>query len=389
MRVLITSTPVATHFLPMLPLIRALGAAGHELLVAGQPDVTGPAGDAGLATATFGDAFHHIDLRRGGLPDGVRPIEVVGRPPAQQIDGAAQMWRNHAPYFLPDYLELARAWRADLILSEHMEFAGAVIGKVLGVPSVWHRWGTAPTSEFMLGQTRMWLGPLCERLGLGSVPAPDLVLDPAPPALASSDAPASRPIRPVPHTDGGTPRAWSAPSGRRVVVALGGYTLELGGAALLRRIATVLAAAGGVEAVVAAAPVHRDVIGTLPDGMSWTAGSAPGVLFPGADLVVHHGGPGSTLAAAALGIPQLVLPQLGDAFVAGDRIAGAGAGITLDSAGLQNSDTQLASAAGALLTDIGYRKAAGQLRAQIESMPDATETVSLLEGLKTSQEVSA
>lgn len=389
MRVLITSTPVATHFLPMLPLIRALGAAGHEVLVAGQPDVTGPAGDAGLATATFGDTFHYVDLRRGRLPDGVRPIELLGRPPAQQIDGAAQMWRNHAPYFLPDYLELAREWRADLILSEHMEFAGAVIGKVLGIPSVWHRWGTAPTSEFMLGQTRMWLGPLCERLGLDSVPAPDLVLDPAPPALASTDAPDALPIRPVPHTGGGTPWSWNAPSGRRVAVALGGLTLELGGASLVRRIACALGTAGGTETVVSAAPGYRDAIGALPDGMTYTAGSAPGLLFPGADLVIHHGGPGSTLAAAALGIPQLVLPQLVDAFVSGDRIAGAGAGITLDSAELQNSDAELASAIGALLTGSAYRDAAGRLRTEIESMPTAEDSVTLLEALTTAQEVAA
>ncbi|MFD0026416.1 nucleotide disphospho-sugar-binding domain-containing protein [Streptomyces sp. NPDC058382] len=389
MRVLITSTPVATHFLPMLPLVRALRAAGHDVLVAGQPDVTGPAAEAGLATATFGDTFHYVDLRRGRLPDGVRPIEVHGRPPAQQIDGAAQMWRNHAPYFLLDYLELAREWRADLILSEHMEFAGPVVAKVLGVPSVWHRWGTAPTSEFMLGQTRMWLGPLCGRLGLDAVPAPDLVLDPAPPALVGADAPPARPIRPVPHTGDGTPWSWGAAPGRRVAVALGGYTLELGGAALLRRVADVLGAAGGVEAVVAAAPGYRAAIGALPDGMTYTAESAPGLLFPGADLVVHHGGPGSTLAAAALGIPQLVLPQLVDAFVAGDRIAGAGAGITLDLAEQQNSDTALAAAADALLTDPGYREAAGRLRTETEAMPAAAETVALLEGLTTTQEVAA
>ncbi|MCM2414161.1 nucleotide disphospho-sugar-binding domain-containing protein [Streptomyces sp. RKAG290] len=389
MRVLITSTPVATHFLPMLPLIRALGAAGHEVLVAGQPDVTGPARDAGLETATFGDAFHAVDLRRGRLPEGVRPIEVLGRPPAQQIDGAAQMWRNHAPYFLYDYLELAREWRADLILSEHMEYAGPVIGKVLGVPSVWHRWGTAPTSEFMLGQTRMWLGPLCERLGLDSVPAPDLVLDPAPPALAGTDAPDALPVRPVPHTGEGSPWRWSGPSGRRVVVALGGYALELGGAALVRRIADALGAAGGVEAVVSAPETYRAAIGALPAGLTYTGRTAPGLLFPGADLVVHHGGPGSTLGAAALGVPQLVLPQLGDAFVAGDRVAAAGAGITLDSAAAQNSDRELGRAVTALLTGDAYRKAAGRVRAQIEAMPGAEVLVPLLAGLTTAQEVTA
>ncbi|MCX5382509.1 glycosyltransferase [Streptomyces sp. NBC_00083] len=389
MRALIISTPVDTHFLPMLPLVRALTDAGHEVLVAGQPDVTGPAAAAGLATATFGEAFHYSDLRRGRRPEGLRPIEVVGRPPAQQIDGAAQMWRNHAPYFLYDYLELAREWRADLVISDHMEFAGPVVAEVLGVPSVWHRWGTAPTSTFMLGLTRMWLGPLCERLGLDSVPEPDLILDPAPPALASTEAPPARPVRPEPHTGTGTPWTYAAGPGRRVAVALGGYTLDLDGAPLLRRVLDALAATGGVEAVVSAAPGHRAAIGALPEGMTYTEETAPGLLFPGADLVIHHGGPGSTLAAAALGVPQLVLPQLDETFLAGDKVAAAGAGITLDSAELQNSDAELAAAISELLTAPAFRAAAGRLRDEVRAMPSAADTVPLLEQLTTRQEVLA
>ncbi|MFH8409694.1 nucleotide disphospho-sugar-binding domain-containing protein [Streptomyces sp. NPDC018019] len=388
MRVLTVSSPAETHFLPLLPLLRELAAAGHDVLVTGQPDVTGPAAAAGFDTVPFGDPFHALDLRRGGLPAGLRPIEATGRPPARQIDGAAQMWRNHAPYFLPDYLELAREWRADLVLSDHMDYTGAVIGKVLGVPSVWHRWGVNPTSTFMLGQTRMWLGPLCERLGLAAVPVPDLVLDPAPPALASTEAPPARPVRPEPHTGGGTPWTYTTPPGRRVAVALGGHTLDLGGAPLLRRVVDALAAAGAVEAAVSAAPEHRAAVGPLPAGMTYTSRTAPGLLFPGADLVVHHGGAGSTLAAAALGVPQLVLPQLGDAFVAGDRVAAAGAGITLDSAEAQNSDGRLAGALAGLLTGPAYRTAAGRLRAEVAAMPSAAETVAVLEELTARQAVA-
>ncbi|MEU9100213.1 glycosyltransferase [Streptomyces sp. NPDC048361] len=389
MRALIISTPVDTHFLAMLPLVRALTAAGHEVRVAGQPDVTGPAGAAGLTTTTFGEAFHYSDLRRGRRPEGLRPIEVVGRPPAQQIDGAAQMWRNHAPYFLYDYLELARDWGADLVISDHMEFAGPVVAKVLGIPSVWHRWGVAPTSTFMLGLTRMWLGPLCERLGLDSVPEPDLILDPAPPALASTKAPPARPIRPEPHTGDGTPWTYATTAGRRVAVALGGHTLDLDGAPLLRRVVGALAGAGGVEAVVSAPPEHRAAVGELPEGMTYTEETAPGLLFPGADLVIHHGGPGSTLAAAALGIPQLVLPQLDETFLAGDKVAAAGAGITLDSAELQNSGPQLTDAVRRLLSEHAFRPGAERLRDEVRAMPSPADTVPLLEQLTTRQEVLA
>ncbi|MDW6062592.1 hypothetical protein SAZ11_36845 [Streptomyces sp. FXJ1.4098] len=47
MRVLMMSTPVSSHFAPLVPLAWALRSAGHEVLVAGQPDVMGPARSAG------------------------------------------------------------------------------------------------------------------------------------------------------------------------------------------------------------------------------------------------------------------------------------------------------------------------------------------------------
>ncbi|MFF4251862.1 nucleotide disphospho-sugar-binding domain-containing protein [Streptomyces sp. NPDC001663] len=389
MRVLVISTPVDTHFLPLLPLIRALADAGHEILVTGQPDVTRPAEAAGLAAVTFGDAFHSEDLRGGRRPAGMRPIEVFGRPDRQQIGGVAQVWRNHVPYFLPDYLDLAREWRPDLVLSEHMEFAGSIIGALLGIPNVQHRWGVNPTAPAMLNFVRLYQGPVCERLGLDHVPVPDLLLDPAPPSLADREAPAASQIRPVPHRDQGTPWTYRTAPGRRVAVALGGHTLELGGASLLRRVVDVLAGLGGVEAVVSAAPEHREAIGALPDGMTYTELTAPGLLFPGADLAIHHGGANSTLGAAALGIPQLVLPQLGDAFVAGDRIADAGAGITLDSAELQNDTARLADAVRALLDEPSYRADAAAVRAEIDAMPSPAEVAVELEQLAVGREVRA
>ncbi|MFI9080868.1 nucleotide disphospho-sugar-binding domain-containing protein [Streptomyces sioyaensis] len=389
MRVLVISAPVDTHFLPMLPLIGALADAGHEILVTGQPDVTRAAQAAGLPTVTFGEAFHSEDLHSSRRPPGKRPIEVSGRADRQQMGEAVQLWRNHVPYFLPDYLEVARAWRADLVLSEHMEFAGSIIGAVLGIPSVQHRWGLKPIPSSKLDFVLRYQRPVCARLGLDSVPMPDLLLDPAPPSLADHEAPAGDPIRPVPHTAPGGPWTYRTPPGRRVAVALGGHTLDLGGASLLRRVMDVLARLDGVEVAVSAEHRHRPALGALPDGMTYTELTAPGALFPGADLVVHHGGAGSTLGAAALGIPQLVLPQLGDAFIAGDRISDAGAGLTLDSAELQNDPARLADAVRALLDDPTVRTHAAAVRAEIDAMPSPAEIAGRLATLAARQVVSA
>jgi len=48
-----------------------------------------------------------------------------------------------------------------------------------------------------------------------------------------------------------------------------------------------------------------------------------------ADLVVHHGGSGTTLGALAAGVPQLVLPQGADQFANAEALVGVGAGVRL------------------------------------------------------------
>jgi vancomycin aglycone glucosyltransferase len=49
-------------------------------------------------------------------------------------------------------------------------------------------------------------------------------------------------------------------------------------------------------------------------------------LFPRMDLLVHHGGAGTTAAALRAGVPQLVVPHIQDQFAHGRRIAELGLG---------------------------------------------------------------
>jgi len=52
-------------------------------------------------------------------------------------------------------------------------------------------------------------------------------------------------------------------------------------------------------------------------------------LLPHADVVVHHGGSGTTLGALAAGVPQLVLPQGADQFANAEALLAAGAATQL------------------------------------------------------------
>ena len=49
-------------------------------------------------------------------------------------------------------------------------------------------------------------------------------------------------------------------------------------------------------------------------------------LFPRVAAAVHHGGAGTTAAAARAGVPQVVVPHIADQFYWGDRVARAGLG---------------------------------------------------------------
>jgi vancomycin aglycone glucosyltransferase len=64
----------------------------------------------------------------------------------------------------------------------------------------------------------------------------------------------------------------------------------------------------------------------LADGVLRIAESDHRALFPRMDLVVHHGGAGTTAAALRAGVPQLLVPHIQDQFAHGRRIAELGLG---------------------------------------------------------------
>jgi UDP:flavonoid glycosyltransferase YjiC (YdhE family) len=64
----------------------------------------------------------------------------------------------------------------------------------------------------------------------------------------------------------------------------------------------------------------------LPPGVFSTGDLDHTTLFPRVDLLVHHGGAGTTAAALRSGVPQLVVPHIVDQFFHGRRIAELGAG---------------------------------------------------------------
>lgn len=384
MRVLIMGTPVSTHFAGMIPLGWALRAAGHTVLVVGQPDITGVAQSAGLSTAVVGDYFDALEPLSANLPEGKRPIEVDRiRVRDGHWDAVNKIWLIHCRYMVSRYLAFARDWRPDLIISDPLEFSALIVGGLLGVPTVSHRWGVDPSGNPGQEMARRTMGGLMSRLGLTEVPRPALVIDPCPPSLQVPEAPPSQPERYIPFNGSGSLPDWALdrPRGRRVCVSFGRLTAALNGIPLFRTVIAAAAQLDDVETIVTLEPEYHDQLGDIPASVR-VVNPVPINLFLGTcDAVVHHGGAGTTLTSCAFGLPQVVLPGVADMFVVAQRVQANSAGLMLDEAETQNDPAAIRDALRAVLDDAAYRKGIEQVREEMAQMPTPAEVVAILEAL--------
>ncbi|MEI5099100.1 DUF1205 domain-containing protein [Streptomyces sp. PmtG] len=384
MRVLILSSPESTHFSCTVPLAWALRGAGHEVLVAGQPDIVPMARSAGLSTVTVGRQFFGKDLLSPPLPPDKRPIEIVGPLTPKMTLIGSRVWVLHSRYLAPRYLEVARQYRPDLVVSEIFDWSALLVGGALGIPVVSHRWGVDPMSHLMRGTAEDLLAGACERLGIeGGLPRPDLVLDPAPPQLLCPGTPAATPIRHIPFNGTGAVPGWLRTRGERprVCVSMGRQTLALGGVPMFRGIIEAFGDIPEAEAVMTVQEEFLDRLGTVPANVRLIPPTPLNGFVGRTDAVVTHGGANTLLTVAGLGVPQLILPQLVDQFQGGELLAAADAGLTLATADEQNDPAAIAAAVRTLLAEERFAKGAGQLAATMAAMPSPAAVVRDLENL--------
>lgn len=387
MRVLIMCTPVPTHFMALVPLAWALRGAGHEVLIAGQPDVMGAVKSAGLNGVSVGVGFHIDERQAGRLEPNRRLVESNSREALEEQLGAGYVFGMHAWYMWRNYLDTAREFRADVVVSDPLEFTALMVGGVLGVPVLHHRWGVDPISRRSHEEASGVLAGQCARLGLDGLPEPAAMLDPCPPSLQLPDAVPGTHFRFVPYNGNGLLPEWAARERkeqvrrrtRRVVVSLGQSTLEMNGVPFVRDFLREFGKMADVEVIATAGEKHRQEIGPVPDGVRLVDPMPLHLLLEDCDAVVHHGGAGTALTATAFGLPQLVLPQMADQFAFGDRLAASGAAVSVDTAEGQNDPPRLRAALAELLTTEAYPKAAGELRREMESLPTLPEIVTDLE----------
>jgi UDP:flavonoid glycosyltransferase YjiC (YdhE family) len=144
---------------------------------------------------------------------------------------------------------------------------------------------------------------------------------------------------------------------------------------------TVLLDGGLLAALVAAvaAADDVDVIALIPPGVTHPPadprtnvqflGFTPmaQLLAAGVSVVVAAGGAGTVLAAMSHSIPMVLLPKGAEKPQNAERVAAAGAGITI------TDPTQAGAAVRTVLADPSYRTSAAQIAHQINQAPDANQ----------------
>ncbi|WP_432840344.1 nucleotide disphospho-sugar-binding domain-containing protein [Dactylosporangium sp. CA-092794] len=370
-------SPQPTHLTPMVPLAWALRAAGHEVLVAGQPDIGDAARGAGFPVALLGAAYDDVGRRRRAAS--------TPAPQGQALwDSFAERWRDRMRQVVPHYLGIAGRWRPDLILADPLEFAAGIVGAGLAIPVVHHRWGVDALSDTRWRHARTALEPVCAEFGLGAGPRPpDLVVDPCPPRLQQPGISAGAPVRFVPYNGPGEYPAWLRREGRpprRVCVCLGTRTVALDGAAVLANVVRAVAGVRGVdEVVVATGPDRRRELTGLPANVRVAESVPLNLMMHRVAAVVHHGGAGTALTATAFGRPQLVLPQAPYLVEHGERISAVGAGVLLREA--EQTAQAIESAVAALLSEPEWRGNAEDLAAEMAASPPPAALVPSLTAL--------
>ncbi|SHM68913.1 glycosyltransferase [Cryptosporangium aurantiacum] len=368
MRILFSGRPAYGHLYPLLPLAVAARDAGHQVTLA-----TGAAFVPRLTALGF--ATHEV-----GISVGEAETEATRRhPDGAVIDVMLTMFADILPRrTLADLEPLLAAERPDLVIYEMSDVGAAGAARRAGIPAVSVTIGRSLPVDIRThaaaGFEWIWNGDVPDEPMLG-----DACLDTWPPGLAdpnTGSVPHRFPLRPVPWSPPAPP--WRSPGSPLVYLTLG--TVVFGATEVFRAALDGLAQLP-VRVVVAVGPGDPAALGPLPDRMEVWRFVPQDQVLRHADLVVHHGGSGTTLGAAAHGLPQLVLPQGADQFANAEALTTQGSGLAL-----LGDDVQpdvVAACARTLLGEPVHRATAQVLRDQIAAMPSPTDVLPTLEAFAT------
>jgi UDP:flavonoid glycosyltransferase YjiC (YdhE family) len=372
-RILFSSLGSHGHTYPLLPLAIAAREQGHDVLYAVDagfhPTVEKLGFTAVTAGLSIGDAFAQANELHG--TEAFRP-EML-RQTAMKVFGSVL-----PRAFVADLEPALERDKPDLVVFEIGNPGAGLAAMRAGIPAVCHGFGKVDEGTFPKEMSDLLLEfvaelgislPNGQNFGLGS-PYVD-VFPPSLQDLAHLSDVDRIPMRPTPFAEPGELPAWVIAHERPLVYLTFGTAFANPG--LLRN---AIAGLSGLDAevLVASGPlVEVSALTDVPAGVHVLPWVPQADLLAHADLVVHHGGSGTTVTALTHGVPQLVLPQGADQFRNAALVADAGLGAQL--VGEQFTAEAVRETAQKLLRDNDVRAANAAIAAEIAAMPHPDEVV--------------
>jgi hypothetical protein len=271
-------------------------------------------------------------------------LPIVSRREATVLGNRELFGRLAARAMLPAIEQICGTWVPDVVLRDPCEYASAVVAHdrsivtaQVAISLAEAEWGSIDAAAPALEEHRLGLAAeVRNEPYLSRFPAS---LDPSPFSgtlrFHDSRPPACQPL----------PDWWDDLDAPMVYMTFGtvlGYMSIAGGvyrAALeaVREIdARVLLTVGS--------QLDRRSLGVVPPNVHVEGWVDQMDVLPRADLVVCHGGSGTSFGAVAAGVPAVFIPVFADQFENGRRIAAAGAGLTVRAAEGSNDGGIIGSA---------------------------------------------
>ena len=352
-----------------MPLAEAAREAGHDVSFATTDPFHDKLAAAGFATHDVGITFREALLRLIGSHDGPFPTGPDGRPdPRAHVRLMTDILARPTA---ADLIPLLEASPPDLVVYEQGDIGAAVAAHVAGVPAAAHGLSPRQTGSALALIATADVTALWHEFGVFDPPVDvhtgAVYVDPIPASLEPGGLAADArrlAVRPIPWTEPGAPMPdLDRRGGRRLVY------LTLGTAvAKADRLRPAIEALARIDAdvVVALGLAAGEDLGAIPANVRVHDFVDQARVIPHAALVVHHGGSGTSLAALAHGVRQLVLPKGADQFANAELLAGVEAVRVLEPEAA--TPTAIAEAANAALA-APLPAAASELRREIAAMP--------------------
>ncbi|MEQ4720121.1 glycosyltransferase [Nonomuraea sp. B19D2] len=360
MRVLFTSVPLVGHLFPMVPLAWALRSRGDDVLVA-------------CPTERFSSTVTTTGLPVGLIDAGIGPdeyakasaVEGAGEQLATAIEESGRAWGALSARISAGMGELADDFRPDLVISEPCEYAGRLAAYERDIPWIEHSWAL-PGLPAYAAAARTALGGATAGAAL---PAPSATIHPCPPSL--TEDPAAIAMRYVPYNGPARLQQWHRKGqGRpRALVTFGSLLLDrahVDPRKLVTKLVESLTEAG-FELVLGLDEGLAASLRPWPEHVLHAGWVTLNLALPHCDLVIHHGGSGTAMAALVSGVPQLIVPQATDQFVTAETLASSGAALGLTPE--EDAPDMVAAHARRLLSEPVFRKRAAELAAEMAALP--------------------